>query len=287
MQGISVRKGVRLKNHTTFRIGGKADLLCMAKSSDDIVSIEREYGGKVPITYLGRGSNVLVSDAGVKGLVVLMRNEKFALGESHVEAEAGVPLCALAAACAKAGLSGLEFACCIPGSVGGALVMNAGAHGASVSDILEWVEVLRGGEVVRLSATECEFSYRKSNFLPGDVILRSGFKVTPADKNEIAEKISEYKAFRKERQPQGLCAGSVFKAADGKSAGYYIDAAGLKGLCVGGAFVSQKHANFIINSGSATAQDVTVLIDEIKARVYAVFGVKLQEEIIYVGEFEQ
>lgn len=287
MQGISVKKGVRLKNYTTFRIGGKAELFCLAKSADDIVCALREYGGKVPITYLGRGSNVLISDIGVKGLVVLMRNEQLAFEGDMFIAEAGVPLSRLSATYAEAGLGGLEFACCIPGSVGGALVMNAGAHGASVSDVVEWVEVLRGGETVRLSADECGFGYRMSNFLRGDVILRAGFRTEKADKNAIAEQISKYKAFRKEHQPQGYCAGSVFKAADGKSAGYYIDKAGLKGLSVGGAFVSQKHANFIINSGSANSQDVTVLIDEIKARVYAVFGVRLQEEIIYIGEFEE
>ena len=280
-----VKKGVRLKNHTTFRIGGKAELFAVARDASDIVNLNREYSPLCPITYLGRGSNVLVADKGVKGLVVLVRTEKTEFSENSCIADAGVPLCSLSAAFTDRSLGGLEFACCIPGSLGGALKMNAGAHGRCMADAVEWVEILRGGEVVRLKNDECGFAYRTSGFSKNDVILRASLKTKQADKYDLQATVGKYKAFRREHQPTGFSAGSVFKAAD-RPAGYYIDAAGLKGFECGGAFVSPIHANFIINSGFATAENVTTLIDEIKARVYAVFGVALKEEIIYLGEFD-
>ena len=280
----AVKKGVRLKNHTTFHIGGKAELFAVARETDDVVRLSREYSPLCDVTYLGRGSNVLISDKGVSGLVVLMRTEKSEFSGSGCIAEAGVPLSLLSGAYLSRSLSGLEFACCIPGSLGGALKMNAGAHGKCMADIVEWVEVLRGGEVVRLKNRECGFAYRASGFAAGDVILRASLNASEADKCDLQITTDKYKAFRREHQPTGFSAGSVFKAAD-KPAGYYIDAAGLKGLECGGAFVSEKHANFIVNSGFATAENVTALIDEIKARVVAVFGVELKEEIIYLGDF--
>ena len=281
----AVRKGVKLKNYTTFHIGGKAELFCIARDSSDIVRLNREYSSLCPITYLGRGSNVLIADKGVKGLVVLVRTEKTEFSDGLCVADAGVPLCSLGSAYLNRSLGGLEFACCIPGSLGGALRMNAGAHGRCMADTVDWIEVLRGQEVVRLKADECGFAYRESGFLPSDVILRAGIRTADADKNDLIQTVNKYKAFRREHQPTGFSAGSVFKAAD-RPAGYYIDAAGLKGLECGGAFVSKLHANFIINSGFATAENVTALIDEIKARVFAVFGVQLKEEIIYLGEFD-
>lgn len=283
--GISVKKGVRLKNYTSFHIGGKAEMFCTVNNAEDIPVLLREYRD-CPVTFLGRGSNVLVADKGVKGLVVLMRTSCVEFGNACI-ADAGVPISSLSANYVSRGLGGLEWACCIPGSLGGAVKMNAGAHGGSVSDVLEWVEVLRGGEVVRLSRDECRFAYRESAGIEdGDVILRAALGFEPKPRGELAAAVGQYKAFRKQHQPAGFSAGSVFRAAD-KPAGYYIDGAGLKGLECGGAFVSPVHANFIINSGFATAENVAALIDEIKARVLAVYGVNLKEEIIYLGEFEK
>lgn len=285
MGGISVKKGVKLKNHTTFRIGGKAELFCVARDVSELVAASREYSASCPVTFLGRGSNVLVSDKGVKGLVVAVRASNTEFSAGSCIADAGVPLCSLSAAYLNASFGGLEFACSIPGTLGGALKMNAGAHGRCIADIVEWVEVLRENEVLRIKGEDCGFAYRQSGFADKDVILRASLAAAESDKRELFAATERYKAFRREHQPTGFSAGSVFKAAD-RPAGYYIDAAGLKGLECGGAFVSPQHANFIINSGYATAENVTALIDEIKARVFAVFGVALKEEIIYVGEFD-
>jgi UDP-N-acetylmuramate dehydrogenase len=193
---------------------------------------------------------------------------------------------------AAAGLSGLEFACGIPGLVGGAAVMNAGAFNSSVSDIIDYVEVLREKEVVRLNKSECGFSYRQSSFKNNDIVSGVKFSLKTAKAADIDLKLRRFREFRNQTQPVGHSAGSTFKAvadADLPSvkipAAFYIDRAGLKGRRVGGAVVSEKHANFIINTGAASANDIRALIAEVKRTVYNEFGVRLEEEIRYLGDF--
>ncbi|MCL2675603.1 MAG: UDP-N-acetylmuramate dehydrogenase [Firmicutes bacterium] len=201
-----------------------------------------------------------------------------------VYAGAGVGLSALSRFYAGRGLKGLEWACGIPASLGGALKMNAGAYGGDVAGVVQSADVLRGGRVVRLLTKECGFAYRTSKFQFGDVIFGAALIAERGDESEIARLRALYGEKRAAAQPAGYCCGSVFKAAE-KPAYTYIEALGLKGICIGGAQISEKHANFILNRGGAKARDVYNLIRTIKAEVFASFGVRLQEEVVYVGEF--
>ncbi len=277
-----IRRNVKLKNYTTYHIGGEAERFAEVYETRDLIELASRRDENLLI--LGKGSNVLVSDGGFKGLVLIVRTGGVEFSEKLCVAEAGVGLSALSKRFYDNSFSGLEWACSIPGTVGGAVKMNAGAFGGCIADVLEFADVLRAGEVLRLNNAECGFSYRKSGFMPGDVILRAGFNFALSHKDILSACRKKYIEFRVRTQPSGYSAGSVFKAAD-KPAGWYIDNAGLKGLKIGGAAVSEKHANFIINTGSATAQNVAALIDCIKAEIMVRFGVELKEEIEYVGDF--
>lgn len=272
-----------LSHFTTWRIGGPAHYFVETQSIDELsrlralATIER-----VPFFVIGSGSNTLFSDKGFPGIVVKLSGDFTATvyeGENAV-AGAGVWLPTLVKQCAEQGLSGIECLAGIPGSVGGALVSNAGTSQGCIGDRIAWVDVLaETGTVIRRERREIEFGYRHSG-LAGSLILRASINLKNAAKNDILKTISELLTRRSQTQPAGTWnAGSVFKNPPGDSAGRLIDACGLKGLTFGGAKISEKHANFIINTGSATASDIRSLITIIHERVQDRFGISLELEI--------
>jgi UDP-N-acetylmuramate dehydrogenase len=297
-----VRRGVPMREHTSFRIGGPVDYLVTVESRSELTAV---LGccrrARVPYLILGRGTNLLVRDGGLRGVAVTLDGEFLDLEweGSRVEAGAAVSLADLARECGRRGLSGLEFAVGIPGSVGGAVVMNAGAYDRSVSDVLESAEVLLtrapggdpagsavGGGVARVPAAGLGFGYRQSHVQEeGWVVLRARFRLVPGDPAAIQALEEEFTRRRRERQPLGLpSAGSVFKRPPGHYAGRLIEEAGLKGLRVGDAQVSEKHVGFIVNLGGATARDVLELIRRVQEAVFERSGVFLEPEIKIVGE---
>ena len=287
-----VFENVSLKHFCTYRVGGAAKKVVKVFDVEGLKRVLAEEGDKVVI---GRGSKVLFGDDGFDGVVVIMSGEKIKFENNSDNknamsttnyADSGVFLPKLAKECAKRGLSGLEWAVGIPASVGGAVWMNAGAHGGDMKKVVSFVEVFRNGEVIRLSNDECGFSYRKSFFKKGDVVLGACFRLEGGDKKEIEERMREFVKSRRAAQPLGYSCGSVFKSVEdgGKitPAWVFIDACTLKGIGIGGAVVSEKHANFIVNTGDAKAEDIKTLIRLIKAEVYIKFGVMLEEEVVYI-----
>lgn len=268
-----------LSAYTSLGIGGEAEIEEIRRVSEIPAAFDVEK-----YFVLGRGTNVLCSDGGLGERVILNRLTTVTFDGNRVYAESGVGLITLCSMCAERSLGGLEWACGIPASVGGAVVMNAGAFGGSIAGVLEFADVYRDGEIVRIGVRDCDLGYRTSGFSDRDFIVGAGFILSPRDRSAMLAEMRGYCARRAETQPKGRSAGSTYKRAD-KPAGWYIDRAGLKGLCRGGARVSEKHANFILNDGTATASDVVALMTEIERRVYETFGVKLEREIKLVGEF--
>ncbi len=280
--------------HTTFRIGGPADLFYVPADREDVAAAVRichELGEEYFV--LGGGSNLLVRDGGVRGLVLhpapgLRRCWVVELGEEEgiLAAEAGVATSTLVATAARNGLAGLEFAVAIPGTVGGALRMNAGTPEGEVGDRAVGVEVIaRDGERTWLEAEVCGFAYRQTAFPPGALIVEGRWKLPTASREEIQAAMKRMTRERLERQPVGeACAGSMFKNPPGDHAGRLIEAADCKGLTMGRAQVSTRHANFFVNTGGATAADMEALIAEVHRRVEESSGVVLELEIMVVGE---
>ncbi|RDV82905.1 UDP-N-acetylmuramate dehydrogenase [Ammonifex thiophilus] len=281
-----------MERHTTWRIGGPAEMLVEPADQEDlalILRLAREEG--IPLNLIGNGSNILVGDAGVPGIVVKMGQ---AMGEVKVEgrrlrAGAGAKLARLAALAQVAGLAGLEFTCGIPASLGGAVVMNAGAAGQSMAEVVRWVKVMdREGRVEILRGEELGFGYRQSvlQHLPV-VVLEVELELCPDDPTAVARRMAA--VWRKRQLTQPLeypSAGSVFKNPPGApAAGKLIELAGGKGLRVGEAMVSPKHANFIVNLGRARATDVLCLIRQVQSLVEAKFGIKLEPEVKFLGSF--
>lgn len=267
-----------LSGWTTFGIGGVARRIDVARTRDELIGLSRE--GLV----LGRGSNVLVSDDGYDGVVTVNRYEHIARDGDTAIAGSGTRLSALCMFLAENGLSGLEWAVGIPGSVGGAVCMNASAFGGEIADRLLYADVVRNGRLVRLSRDELEFGYRESAIGVADVVIDAAFALTADDRSRIKARGAEYAARRRATQPTGKSAGSIFKNPCGVSVGRVLDEAGLKGLRRGGAEISQKHANIIVNTGGATARDVCGLIAVMKS-VLLERGIEAREEIIYIGDF--
>ena len=298
--GDKAIEGEPLSKHTTFGIGGPADLLVVAHTLPELRTYVRlAWEHQVQHFVLGSGANLLVGDKGIRGLVI--RNECSAVevspGEHEnswlVNAESGAEISAVARQAMAQGLAGLEWAVDVPGTVGGAVVGNAGAYGGYTSDNLQGVVVFSptDGECWWPSS-ELGLGYRTSIFkqkerVPGfsPVILSATFALRTEDTAAIQERAAEYSRRRKERQPEGLSAGSIFKRTDQYPAGFLIENAGLKGKRVGGAIVSLQHANFIINLGTANARDVRELIDLIRETVHAKFNVMLELEIELAGEW--
>jgi UDP-N-acetylmuramate dehydrogenase len=289
-----------LSAHTSYRIGGPADLFVTVESQDElrrIVALAREY--QVPYFLLGAGTNILVSDKGIRGLVVenRARGSRFEARAEEVVlwAEAGALLKDLAEESVRRGLAGLEWAVGIPGTVGGAVVGNAGAYGGYVSDIMTQVAILRAnGEIQELKPEEVGFGYRTSRFKAANrerkaampAILAAQFKLQPESVGVLRERVAEYTRQREARQPSEPSAGSVFKRTAQYPAGFLIEQAGLKGKRIGDAQISPKHANFIINLGKASASDVKALIDMARDAVFKQFGIELELEQELVGEWD-
>ena len=278
-----------LSRHTTFRIGGNADLYITPESSESFIGVldyAREMGLRTYI--LGRGSNVLFSDDGFHGLVVSTEKiNKTVVEGNRIIADCGVSFTQLAVAARDAGLSGLEFAYGIPGSVGGAVYMNAGAYGGQVSDCLKSSTAydVRQGRIICTDGEDHSFGYRTSIYKKNSDlrILSAEFELTPKDKDTIKTEMDDYMGRRRDKQPLEFpSAGSVFKRPEGRFVGQMVEELGLKGYSVGGAQVSEKHAGFIINKGGATASDVLNLIEYIKERVNSAYGVMLECEVIFV-----
>ena len=279
-----------LRFHTTFRIGGPADLLFYPRNTEEvqkIIGLAREYGE--PITWLGNGSNILVRDGGIRGLVIRFSRKMASISREDTDlvVGAGALLRDVAAYAQENGLAGLEFACGIPGSIGGAIFMNAGAYDDEMKSVVVSVKtVTRDGELHLYSAEELDFGYRHSIFHGCDeAICETRLHLHEDDKALILARMEDLNQRRESKQPLSYpSAGSTFKRPPGYFAGTLIDQTGLKGLTVGGAQVSQKHAGFVINIGNATADDVQQLISIVQKRVYAAHGVQLFPELRIIGE---
>lgn len=287
-----IRSDEPLKGRTTAGLGGRAAYFAEVKSLYSLnVLTDFARQKKLPLRIIGHGSNILVSDKGFKGLVVsVAKLTEMFLKKDGVHAACGVPLSALYRFALKNKLSGAEELADIPGTVGGAVKMNAGAFGKSISDNLVFAETLYKGKVLRRDKSDLRFGYRKSGIRKGETVLSATFSFLPSSVNEIEKRKRECSEKRRLSQPAGRGFGSVFRNPDcGKNKKLYaaelIDGAGLKGYSVGGASVSFKHANFFVLEQNATATDVYNLIGYIKTRVKDEFGITLKEEVEYVGEF--
>ncbi|MGH2460094.1 MAG: UDP-N-acetylmuramate dehydrogenase [Chloroflexota bacterium] len=286
--GPSLRGDEPLGQHTSFRIGGPADWFVSAKTRDDIVdAILAATADGLSWLVLGRGSNVLIDELGVRGLVIRNDANGFTLDRESgaVRCDSGARLPSVGAQSAKAGLAGLEWAVGIPGSVGGGVVMNAGAQGGSIADVLVAGEVFQAGRRVTCSAGEFQHAYRTSRLQRecGIVVLGAEFQLSLGSPPDSLARVQAFRRHRQETQPTDPGAGSIFRNPPGHSAGGLIDQAGLKGTRVGGALISPKHGNFIVNVGGATTADVRALISLARETVSERFGVELATEVELIG----
>ena len=282
-----------MKAHTTFRVGGPADCLVELENTEQLQKVQHYLAQiEIPYVVLGNGSNVLVSDEGYPGIVLQIgeRMNRIIVDGSCIIAQAGALLSQVARIAMEQGLTGLEFASGIPGSVGGAVVMNAGAYGGEMKNVLHSVTVYADGNVQTLSVDALNLSYRHSIFMehPDWIVLSATFKLTHGDREQILAQMGDLNARRREKQPlQYPSSGSFFKRPEGHFAGALIEQSNLKGYTVGGAQVSQLHAGFIINIGNATADDIYQLMKHVQKTVYETFSVELYPEVRLIGEFEK
>ena len=287
----NVYRNEPMKKHTTFRIGGPADYyLCphSAKEIQKVVEICREE--KLPYFILGNGSNLLVSDKGYRGAVIQLWKNVSDIGVEGclIHAKAGASLAKIAAQALEEGLTGMEFAAGIPGTLGGAVVMNAGAYGGEMKDILKEVLVMdQQGKIFTLEKKDLKLGYRTSAVKEkGYIVLAAALELRPGNREEIKKLMEDLKQRRVEKQPLELpSAGSTFKRPEGYFAGKLIMDAGLRGFSIGGAQVSEKHCGFIVNTGGASASDVLALIRKVQKKVRDKFGVELETEVKFLGEF--
>lgn len=294
LRGVLGSSAVRLeepmKAHTSFRIGGPAELFLTPENAGQLaetILILRQH--EIPVFILGNGSNLLVRDKGIRGAVIQLSGRMSALETdgTALYAEGGALLSVAAAKAAEAGLTGLEFASGIPGSIGGAVIMNAGAYGGEMKDVLESVDVLtRDLRRETLPVEQLGLSYRHSSLAErGDIVLGARFRLERGEPQAIQARMAELAEQRREKQPlQYPSAGSTFKRPEGYFAGKLIQDAGLKGKTIGGAQVSEKHAGFLINTGNATAGEMLELIAFCQRTVEEKFGVRLETEVKIVGE---
>lgn len=280
-----------MKKHTTFRVGGNADFFVVPKTIDEVkrvvmLCMEQD----MPYYVLGNGSNLLVGDKGYRGVVIQIYKEmNNIIVEGHkMRVQAGALLSKIGSVALEAGLTGFEFAAGIPGTMGGAVVMNAGAYGGEMKDVLEEVTVLtKEGEVLTLSKEELDMGYRTSVVAKREYIVLEAILVLElGDRDAIKARMDELKVQRTTKQPLEFpSAGSTFKRPEGYFAGKLIQDAGLRGFQVGGAQVSEKHCGFVINNGNATAADIVELMNQVSERVKDKFGVELEPEVKRLGEF--
>ncbi len=286
--GARLRYDEPLGPHTSFRIGGPAELFIAARTRDDIVdAIAGAVADGLPWLVLGRGSNVLIDEQGIRGLVIRNDASGFTIDREAglVRCDSGARLPSVGAQTAKIGLTGLEWAVGIPGSAGGGVVMNAGAHGGCIADVLVSAEVWTNGARVIAAAREFEHAYRSSRLQRdrGMVVLGADFQLGSASPEETLARVQSFRRHRQDTQPVDPGAGSIFRNPPGHSAGALIDQAGLKGTRRGGALISPKHGNFIVNVGAATSADVRALVSLAREIVAARFGIELQPEIELIG----
>ena len=290
MGGSGIFMEEPMKKHTTFRVGGPADVLVQPDETAlaAILALCRQY--YVPYSFIGNGSNLLVGDKGIRGVVIEMTDPmgNIEVDGTKITAQAGAMLSKIANTAASNGLGGMEFAAGIPGSVGGAVVMNAGAYGGEMKDIIERVYVLdENGAQLELDRTALNLGYRHS-CIPEKkyIVTKVVLELVPRDEVEIRSKMKDLNEKRAEKQPlQYPSAGSTFKRPEGYFAGKLIMDAGLRGYQVGGAQVSEKHCGFVINKGDATAADICQLMRDVADKVQAQFGVVLEPEVKMIGEF--
>ena len=279
-----------MSKHTTFRIGGPADYLATPTNVDELlalINIAKE--NELPITLIGNGSNLLVRDKGIRGLVIKIANQM--AGESIegnvLTFDAGISLALASHKAAKLGLTGMEFASGIPGTIGGAAYMNAGAYDGEMKNIIKSVRILKeDGTIEELSNEDMQFGYRKS-VIQGtkDIVVSVTVELAPGEQEAIYAKMADFNERRTSKQPLDKpSAGSTFKRPPGYFAGTLIDQAGLKGYTVGGAQVSEKHAGFVINIGDATCADVLQLIKDVQDKIMEINGVKLETEVLVLGD---
>ena len=279
-----------MTKHTSFHIGGPAELMAQPQSEAELQSLLLKAAeAAVPVTLVGNGSNLLVRDKGIRGLVIklgsMLRDIK--VSGNVLTFGSGVSLAQASKKAAELGLSGMEFAVGIPGSIGGAVYMNAGAYDGEMAKVVKSVRVMdAAGKVSELSAGELDFGYRHSALQgSGKIVTSVTVELAAGDKQAIAEKMADFSNRRITKQPLELpSAGSMFKRPPGYFAGTLIDQTGLKGYTVGGAQVSTKHAGFVVNIGGATAADVLQLISDVQAKVFAAHGVHLEPEVLVLGE---
>lgn len=278
-----------LAKHSSFKIGGPADAMAFAHDEAELLACLRfAKAHGVPVTLLAGGTNVLVRDGGIRGLVVTLEGsfKDYKIEGTQLRAGTGMNLALLSRKASLAGLKGLEWAIGIPGSLGGGLVMNAGAHGGELKDVVTQVGGIEGGELKAWSAQDCGFEYRNSRFKhSGIVLLWAQMRLQEAPVEELKAAMDHALDSRKASQPLELPnAGCVFKNPEGQSAGRLIDQAGLKGTRLGGAQISEKHANFVVNLGGAKASDVLGLMAQARGAVKLKFGVELKDEVLVLGE---
>jgi len=273
---------------TWFRVGGPADYLVKPADAADLAQFLAALPEEVPLTVIGAASNLIIRDGGIQGVVI-----RLARGFSAVTVEGDGIICGAAALdatvaehAAAAGLGGLEFLSGIPGSIGGAVTMNAGAYGSDIKACLDWVEIVtRQGELLRLTAEQVHLSYRHSQLPPGSIVTRARLRATPGDQRLIAARMAEIRESRTKTQPvRARTGGSTFANPPGQKAWELVDAAGCRGLTRGGAQVSELHCNFLLNTGDATAADLEGLGEEVRRRVLAATGVTLDWEIKRIGQ---
>ena len=281
-----VQAGAPLAPFTWFRVGGPAEWLVRPADADDLLALLAGLPAGMPLTVLGAASNLIIRDGGLPGVALRLGG---AFGGVQVEADGVVAGAAaldvtVAQHAAAAGLAGLEFLSGIPGSIGGAVAMNAGAYGAEVKDLLDWAELATAAGIRRLGAAELAFAYRHASLPAGAVVTRARFQARPGDPAAIAARMAEIRAAREATQPtRARTGGSTFKNPPGAKAWALIDAAGCRGLSLGAAQVSGKHCNFLLNTGGATAAELEALGEEVRARVLAQSGVTLEWEIKRIG----
>lgn len=282
-----VQRAAPLAPFTWFRVGGAADALVRPADADDLLLLLRDMPGDLPLTVIGAASNLIIRDGGLRGVTLRLAR---GFGEVVVEADGIVAGAAaldavVAETAAAAGLAGLEFLIGIPGSIGGAVAMNAGAYGTEVKDVLDWAELATPAGLLRLTNAELAFAYRRATLPARAIVTRARFRAAPGDAAAIAARMQAIRSQREATQPvRARTGGSTFKNPVGHKAWALIDAAGCRGLALGGAQVSEKHCNFLINTGAATAAELEALGEAVRARVLAQSGITLEWEIKRLGE---
>lgn len=287
-----IKQNEPMKNHTSFKIGGPAEFFIKISSIEELKNILKFCKtNEIPLTIIGNGSNLLVTDKGIKGIVIKLDLKEIEIKnlEEKIEitVDSGVQLGLLAQKILKEEITGFEELSGIPGTIGGSIIMNAGAHGKEMKDIVTEVTAIDyNGDIHKFTNEESEFTYRHSKFLNEEyIILQAKLLLEKGNREEIREKMNEYAQYRKEKQPiEYPSAGSTFKRGDDFITAKLIDEAGLKGYSIGDAQISEKHAGFIINKGNATAQDVLNLVEYTTDKIYEKFGKKIELEVKVLGE---